>query len=157
MGFFSGLKKLGRIFFSPDVDKWFNWQGFKKMNNFYAEAANDVSKSLKDLKEDADTKKDTLSFDEAMKAKNIDEHELEVIKKQLATMITIFLMVSLLGFIYGIYVLLLGNVLGFIISMSVTLYGLAQTFKYHFWMFEIKNRKLGCTFKEWLQDKVEKN
>jgi hypothetical protein len=30
-----------------------------------------------------------------------------------------------------------------------------HAFKYHFWMFQIKNKKLGCSFNEWKSNKIK--
>ena len=33
---------------------------------------------------------------------------------------------------------------------SISFLSLTKTFKYHFWLTQINKRKLGLTFKEWL-------
>ena len=40
-----------------------------------------------------------------------------------------------------------------LVSLGVSAFLLAQAFKYHFWHFQIKHRKLGCTFEEWYTGK----
>ena len=42
------------------------------------------------------------------------------------------------------------NLYGFILGMAVTVLGLSKTFKYHFWLTQVTKKKLGLTFKDWL-------
>jgi len=37
----------------------------------------------------------------------------------------------------------------FVLALALSLVLFGQAFRSHFWYFQIKNRKLGCTFDEW--------
>jgi intracellular multiplication protein IcmV len=37
----------------------------------------------------------------------------------------------------------------------IAVYLVTKAYVAHFWYFEIKNRKLGCSFKEWLHGDIE--
>jgi len=39
--------------------------------------------------------------------------------------------------------------------VALTLYVLTQAFRYHFWLFQLRNRKLGCTLSEWWNARVK--
>lgn len=52
-------------------------------------------------------------------------------------------------FIYGIYNLFYARYSAVIVSFTVMLVALVLAFRYHFWYFQIKQRKLGCSIKEW--------
>jgi intracellular multiplication protein IcmV len=41
-----------------------------------------------------------------------------------------------------------------LICTLVTVLFLVQAFRFHFWYFQIVQRKLGCTFQEWWQGKI---
>jgi intracellular multiplication protein IcmV len=43
----------------------------------------------------------------------------------------------------------MGSIKAFIVSLVVTLIALILAYRYHFWYFQMKQRKLGCTFSEW--------
>jgi hypothetical protein len=43
------------------------------------------------------------------------------------------------------------NLYGFSLGIGVTILGLVRTFKYHFWLTQINKKKLGLTFKEWIE------
>jgi len=64
--------------------------------------------------------------------------------------LSILMCILALGILgYGGYQVYQGHYKSFLISMVVSLIGLVLAFRYHFWYFQIKERKLGCTFKEW--------
>ncbi|WP_115703507.1 type IVB secretion system protein IcmV [Legionella sainthelensi] len=63
------------------------------------------------------------------------------------SMFMMLLAVLILG--YAGYQLYSGSIKAFVVSLVVTLIALVLAFRYHFWYFQIKNRKLGCTFNEW--------
>jgi len=41
--------------------------------------------------------------------------------------------------------------------LALLLLCVAQAFKYHFWLFQIKKNKLGCTFSEWFDHVLAKD
>lgn len=52
-------------------------------------------------------------------------------------------------FLYTLYQLIYGSYRATIISLVITLIALVLAYRYHFWYFQIKERKLGCSFDEW--------
>jgi intracellular multiplication protein IcmV len=60
----------------------------------------------------------------------------------------LFLAVLILGYIF--YQALYGSFVGAVLSVVVMFIALALAFRYHFWYFQLKRKKLGCSFKEWL-------
>lgn len=93
----------------------------------------------------------SYTFDEAVELYNVTPEKLR--KKCLGflrlTVLAIFL--SILMFIYAITELIFGHFLSFFPSFVVSLLCLAIAFKYHFWYFQIKTKKLGCSVHEWLE------
>ena len=59
------------------------------------------------------------------------------------------LLSACLIFVYAGYQFFYGSIKAFIVSLVVMLIALVLAFRYHFWYFQIKQRKLGCTFNEW--------
>jgi intracellular multiplication protein IcmV len=47
------------------------------------------------------------------------------------------------------YQLFYGSYQAAIVSFIILWIALVLAFRYHFWYFQIKNRKLGCTVYEW--------
>ncbi len=65
------------------------------------------------------------------------------------SMACIFLGLALITLGYTGYLLSHGNWHAALISCVMLLLVLALAFRYHFWWFQIKSRKLGCTLNEW--------
>jgi intracellular multiplication protein IcmV len=89
------------------------------------------------------------TFDEAMSRLNISEKELQDRKSALYRLSLLMSAAAILIFGYAIYHVLYGSYRAVIVSLVVMLIALALAFRYHFWYFQIKERKLGCTMQEW--------
>lgn len=89
------------------------------------------------------------SFDEAMVRLNISDQDLKIKKKSLFRLSVLMLVVAAVIFLYLAYQLIFGSFKAAIVSFIVLLIALVLAFRYHFWYFQIKNRKLGCTVQEW--------
>lgn len=90
-----------------------------------------------------------VSFEEAMALMKISEADL---KKQQGALyrLSVFMCVLAAGFfLYAVYHLFYGTFRAVAISLIVMCMALTLGFRYHFWYFQIKQRKLGCTFGEW--------
>lgn len=90
------------------------------------------------------------TFEEAMARLNLTEEAIRQRIKTFTYLALLWLLVGCSVLIYGVYLAGLGSWHGFAASVGVSLIGFAQAFRYHFWLFQMKQRRLGCTFKEWL-------
>ncbi|MDF2691496.1 MAG: icmV [Gammaproteobacteria bacterium] len=70
----------------------------------------------------------------------------EVFKK----LCTTFLIIAGLSILYSIYNFVHKHSIPAFLSLGFCLLCLSYAFRYHFWMFQITKRQLGCSFKEWL-------
>ncbi len=89
------------------------------------------------------------SFESAKERLNLTEQELVSRQRALFRLSLLMSGGALVIFAYAIYHLYYGNYRATIISLVLMLIAFALSFRYHFWYFQIKERKLGCTFKEW--------
>jgi intracellular multiplication protein IcmV len=55
---------------------------------------------------------------------------------------------------YALYTAFKGSMTTSLISFCLALYALTQAFRFHFWLFQLRNRKLGCSIKEWMNSEV---
>ena len=92
------------------------------------------------------------TFEEALQRLSLTEAELDKRYHFFKRSFYMLLMVSLVLFYYAFYVLFTGHFITFLLAFAVTLLAAAQAFKRHFWMFQVRQRRLGCTFREWWQD-----
>ncbi|MGL5743390.1 MAG: type IVB secretion system protein IcmV [Legionella sp.] len=123
------------------VRQWFDWDrvmaftlylgnGFKRM--FVPRQETDVE-----------------SFDEAMKKLELTDESILVKQRSLFRLSIVMVVVACLILIYAGYQLFMGSIKAFILSLIVTMIALILAFRYHFWYFQMKQRKLGCTLDEW--------
>ena len=91
------------------------------------------------------------SFDEAVAKMNLSEADLQLRKKSLFRLSILMITISSLILVYSLYNLFLGTWPGFYLSLVVSLLALVLAFRYHFWYFQIKQRKLGCSLQEWFR------
>ena len=90
------------------------------------------------------------SFEDTLIRLNLTEETVATRIQQYKITLGILLIIGLLILIYAIHLLMDGHLRGFFVSLAILGIDLAQAFHYHFWIFQMRNRKLGCTFKEWL-------
>lgn len=89
------------------------------------------------------------SFEKAMLEMNLTEEDLKVKQSALFRLSLLMCGAALAFLAYSIYHLFYGGFKAFIISLVLMVIALTLGFRYHFWYFQIKERKLGCTFQEW--------
>lgn len=80
----------------------------------------------------------------------IDEEKITALIKRFTILFRICLLIVVVGYFYMLYLFIYGHPFIAMISLSVILIGLANAFKFHFWRYQLLQKKLGCTFKEWL-------
>lgn len=124
-----------------DVRTWLDWDrlkilslalfaGIKKM--FVPDKATEVE-----------------SFDSAVKRLDITDADLEKKQTALFRLSMLMVVVGLLIGGYSIYHLFYGTFRATIVSLVVMMIAFVLAFRYHFWYFQIKQRKLGCTLQDW--------
>lgn len=97
------------------------------------------------------------SFDEALKRLNLSENDVTHRYNNCRKTAIIFFVITIVLVLYTLYLLYHGVFMGAILSLAVTVLVGLHAFKYHFWMFQIKHRKLGCTLDEWKSNKIKNN
>lgn len=142
------FKVSRKTFFNPTA--WFGYGEVKNVNRTIW----DILKSL--FTQSALTHPET--FEEAKVRLKLTEEEIQQTGQNYLIFSLIFLAFGLFGFMFGCYVLYHhATFAGFMLGIAVTSLFLAQAFRYDFWYFQIKQRKLGCTFDEWWQGKISAN
>jgi intracellular multiplication protein IcmV len=94
------------------------------------------------------------TFEQAMQRLQLSEKD---IKEKQATYLNYaiaFIILAVCSFLSSFYYLIHHHTFsGMILGFAVTTLFATQAFRFHFWYFQIKHRKLGCTYKEWRQGK----
>jgi intracellular multiplication protein IcmV len=142
MGFWSGVGKV----FNP-VTNFSQYVGLRRI----AEGAGVIVGLIKWLLTPAKAERKE-TFDEAIERLNLTEKDLEARTKEFKRLVYIMCTVSLFALFYAIYLFLTLNILGALAATVLTSLACAMTFKYHFWLFQIRKRRLGCTIREWFRE-----
>lgn len=146
MGFFSGLKNAGSYIVNFKVSKWIGLDQIKSSSNTILNMGQNVF-----TPEHANYSE---TFEEALQRLNITAAQLEERRREFTRLMIIYLIIAMGIFGYSVYIVYrYKNIMGFIMGFAVTIYALTHVFKYHFWIFQIKHRKLGCSLRDWFLDK----
>ncbi|STX40969.1 intracellular multiplication protein IcmV [Legionella donaldsonii] len=89
------------------------------------------------------------SFENAMARLNLSEKDLIAKQSALHRLSILMCGAALFIFAYAVYHLFYGSYRAVIVSLVIMMIALVLAFRYHFWYFQIKERKLGCSISEW--------
>ncbi len=143
MGMF---KKVGGRIVDVRVDKWMSW-------DYLSETADHFKALFVDIV--VPKKANTVeTFEEALQRLDLTEEDLIERQKEFTRLCYFFLALALVVVAYALYMAFAGGMMASLISFCLALYALTQAFRFHFWLFQIKNRKLGCSIKEWMNSEV---
>ena len=140
-GFFRGLTST---FF--DVPRWVNAKQYVETNKTLYKRIKDVFSIAKAQREE--------TFEAAMHRLKVTEQDLKERVPANQRALTILLSFIVVLCLYGFYLMFHGAVAGTLVVLAVIALSAVRAFQYSFWNFQIKNRKLGCSFKDWLSGKT---
>jgi intracellular multiplication protein IcmV len=92
------------------------------------------------------------TFAQAVERMNLTEEDLANRSRHLGHHAIIYLFFAILCFSYAIYLLIDIKILSSMLVVLITAFFVLKAYISFFWRFQIRQRKLGCTFKEWLLD-----
>lgn len=141
MGFFNGVKRVVKPL--VDFPRWMDSENL-------ANTTRSVWNSLKTIFVVAKPQQQE-SFEAAILRLGLTENDLLQRKKEFTRLVFIFILIAIPVFIYGGYLLKVGSPHGALLTFVLGLLSLAQAFRYNFWIFQIKQRRLGCSFFEWFK------
>lgn len=124
------------------------WSDFDRLKFFFIyilqTIGNFFSSSAKPIPQD--------SFNTVIERYHLSDAQL-IIKENAFYRIAICM--SVLGFLvfcYTVYMLIFGTWRAVMLSTVVALLAWVLAFRYHFWYYQVKERKLGVTFREWYRN-----
>ena len=136
MGIVSGIKSMFNIS---------TWMGTQQLKN-QTKALNDVAQSLITPA----SPKYNESFDQALVRLKLTEDDLAHRTHEFKRLIAVFSFITFCLLLYFLYLLVEHAWLASAGCFGIMLVMIGQIFRYHFWLYQIRERKLGCTFREWL-------
>ncbi|KTD66546.1 intracellular multiplication protein IcmV [Legionella santicrucis] len=121
---------------------WFDWERMKAITV-------SLGNGIKHLFVPHQNIETEESFTDATTKFGLSDESLLSKQKALFRLSMLMLLSAVLILGYAGYQFYLGSMKAGLVSLVVTLIALVLAFRYHFWYFQIKQRKLGCTFNEW--------
>lgn len=90
------------------------------------------------------------SFEEAMARMKLSEADIAQRKKMFIQQTLVYFGLGLGVIIYGVILAFDHAITGMFMCFVVSFVAFANAFRAHFWYFQTKQRRLGCTLQEWL-------
>lgn len=146
MGIFSGVKKVASHMFDYRVDRWVAWDTLKSTTKEYQKVVEGLATP--------ERPQVVESFEDAMLRMGLTEYDIQQRQIEFTRLYIFFIVLALSIVGYGIYMAFMSHMVSALISFCIAIYSLTQAFRFNFWLFQVKHRKLGCTVKEWLDGKI---
>lgn len=94
------------------------------------------------------------TFDEAASRLKLSAADIKRMQGNYFMYALVFASLGVLSVLYSFYLLFHHNTFhGWILALASAALFFSQGFRFHFWCFQIKHRKLGCTIEEWRRGK----
>ena len=136
-----------RKFIKPFVDfpRWLNVSELKRNNKTLYGFAKDIAKPELPLVH-------VETFEQAMARLQLTEKDVSARRAFFLRMTMVYLLIAIAFVVYAVYLYRVdASILSIIMLASLVLAALALAFKQHFWYTQMKNRRLGLSFGDWVQ------
>lgn len=149
MKLFRKTKKFTGKIIDYRVDKWLSLDYLKETTNHLRSMVSHVIVPSRPRYSE--------TFDEALQRLDLIEADLIKRQKEFTRLVYFFVLLSIIIVVYGLVLAYSGAFLCALIAFCLSVFSLSQAFRFHFWLFQIKNRKLGATLKEWFNSSAKAN
>lgn len=145
MSFFSSAKNLGSYVFNFRVGKWLDYDMLRRSTSKIV--------SITRTTFSPEQAERTETFEQAMERLNLTEAELQQRQVEFSSLLVIYILIAAAIFSYSVWIVYANkNIMGFFMGFCITIFALSHAFRYHFWIYQIKHRKLGCSLRDWFLD-----
>ena len=149
MSLWQVFKVNRKTFINPGA--WLNIEGVKEANYWIWDSVKDIF-----VAPGAGDEVHQETFEETIKRQKLTEANIKQTMQTYFMFAMFFLGLGAIVLLFSLYLLFFYYSLpGLILGIASGGLFLGQAFKYHFWYFQIKHRKLGCTLAEWWRGKVK--
>jgi intracellular multiplication protein IcmV len=144
------LKKIFKHTIQPilSVRKWIDFSQWRRASQIGWQTVHDLF-SIHSVK-------NGVSFEDSMQQFGLSENDLISRQQRFQYLTRFWLILGGLVGIYSLYLIVNGFFLSFLYMTALNTIILCQAFRYHFWSFQIKQRRLGCTLQEWWRNTITK-
>jgi intracellular multiplication protein IcmV len=144
------FKFMGKVF-KPFVN-FPLWMGWKQIGSSSRDLKN-LAKAVFRIKleKNEEKKPATETFEQTMARLNIDEEKLKERQKQFLKLTLFYFALGLALLSYTIHLFITTHFfLASFVTLILSVLMFTYAYRQHFWYFQIKSRKLGRTFKDWV-------
>lgn len=143
------VKKGLKWFFKPavSVKSWLSWDMVKDNTQYVKEGWDNIRKVPTAAREE--------TFEQAAERLQLTEADIKERQQSFLRLAIILVAFTIITLLYTLYLLWSAEFGGGVLAFVVSLISAVTAARYHFWYFQVKNRKLGCTVREWLDAKVQ--
>lgn len=99
----------------------------------------------------------TETFEEAVTRFKLTPEDLAARKRMFQIQMIIYAAASIAVGFYTYYLIQSGHWISIFFSLVLLVYLILSALKSHFWIFQLKQRKLGCTLQEWLNASIKES
>jgi intracellular multiplication protein IcmV len=89
------------------------------------------------------------TYEQVVRRMKLTEADLADRKKMFLTQTILYFVIGLAVLGYTVWLLLQGYYGGMFLALLVAALSFSYAFRSHFWLFQMKQKRLGCTFKEY--------
>ncbi|GAB4393258.1 MAG: type IVB secretion system protein IcmV [Gammaproteobacteria bacterium] len=144
----NGVKKVVTPF--VNVKAWMGW------NNLKSTTA-DLKGLCKEVLTVHKPKTGGETFEQAIQRLGLTEKDIQRRMQEFKYLAMLQAVLFVGVFLYSFYILFYADhIHGFFVGIALSLAIAALFFRFHFWYFQLKQRRLGCTFKDWLHGWIGK-
>ncbi len=148
----SVLKKIGNGLswaYKPaiNVPAWMGWDIIKASSRYVF----NLGKGLF-VPQRAETPE---TFQEALARLNLTEADLKVRRTEFTRLFLVYAAMGVAITLYSFFLFYNLHFMGGLLAIAIASLAFALAFRYHFWIFQIKQRKLGCSVQEWWHSKID--
>ena len=129
---------------NTNVRGWMDWQSIRQNAKVVTSLVTDTADAEKSKKQTA------KSFEDAVRQYGLTENDIQVRMTGYRRIALFCALLGTIGFGWAIYLLFKGLFLSSLVSLSLGFLMFTYGFREHFHYFQMKKRRLDCTFKEWL-------
>lgn len=144
-----GLKNVLKTSFVSALNPM-RWIGIGSLKQQSSTAGKLIKSTFKTSDKESETYKPS-SFEDCMKHYNVDEEGLEKLKRNALYTTYFCLGLSLITLSYMFYLFTHATAVGGIMCLVLTLLLWAMATRESFNLYQMNQRRLGCTFKEWFK------
>jgi len=147
MGIGSYFKRTVKA--NTNVTGWVSWNAIR--NN-----ANVVGRFIRDIKAPKTSPKTNESFEEAIKRYGLSEQDLRARMRSYFRVAILCVALGVLAFLWMIYLFIKEMIFPGFVALALASLMFSYGFREHFQYFQIQQRRLGCTVREWFSSFISR-